>query len=79
MLPCIGEAIQTMLDDANHRADEAKAEAMKSAIMKFEFIYTLVVVCHIMSATKELCVKLQGMSEYHLCIVYKSHYSVFKR
>lgn len=60
LLPCIGEAIQTMLDEADYRGDETKADSLKSAIMKFDFIYTLVVVTQIMSVTKDLCIKLQG-------------------
>lgn len=62
LLPFIGEAIQQMLDSAEHRADEATAENLKNAIMKFGFIYSLVVCCQVLSVTKMLCVSLQGWS-----------------
>ena len=60
LLPYIGEALETLLERADCRGDESKADSLKSAIMKFHFIYTLVVVCQVMSVTKELCVQMQG-------------------
>ena len=48
----IGEALETLLERADCRGDKSKADCLKSAIMKFHLLYTLVVVCQVMSVTK---------------------------
>ena len=60
LLSFIGETFETLLERADCRCDKSKAGRLKSAMMKFHFIYTLVVVCQVMSVIKELCVQVQG-------------------
>ena len=51
-LPYIGEALETLLERADCRGNESKADSLKSVIMKFHFIYTLVVIYQVVIVTK---------------------------
>ena len=66
LLPSLVETLELISEDQNYRTDWDMAGSLLRSITAFSFIYTLYISCQVMSCTKELCVKLQGILLYLL-------------
>lgn len=63
LLPYVVETLDEMRTDENFRSDRDDALRHVNSIT-FTFVYTLSVSDQVLSCTKDLCTKLQGMAVY---------------